>query len=62
MLKKERDGDQIAAEFIRRLSLAASHHFNLSGRFEFGAESKLINIDEIIAHLDKILVKAQVLA
>ncbi len=61
MLKKEKDGDHIAAEFIKRLSLAGSQHFNFSGRFEFGTESKLINIDEIIEQLDKILVKARVM-
>lgn len=60
MLKKEKDGDHISAEFIRRLSLAGSQHFNFSGRFEFGSESKIINIDEIIEHLNKILVKTQV--
>jgi len=62
MLKKEKEGNSAAAEFIRKLSPAASQHFNLNGRYEFGIESELINIEEIIEHLDKILGKKQNIA
>lgn len=55
MLKKEKEGNYGAAEFIRKLSPAASQHFNLNGRYEFGLESESINVEEIIEHLDKIL-------
>jgi TnpA family transposase len=61
MTRKENENNHEGAEFIRKLSLTASQHFNFSGRFEFKNERQSIDTDigEVINHLDKLLDKLQ---
>jgi len=55
MVKKEKEENFSAAVFIRGLSIAATQHINLNGRYEFETGTTIIDIDKIVMHLDKIL-------
>jgi TnpA family transposase len=59
MVRKEQEGNFEAAEFIRKLSIAASQHINFSGRHEFLTAANDLNIFETINQLDKILESLQ---
>ncbi len=55
MLKKEQQGNHEAVEFIKKLSMAASQHINFNGYFKFDVNSNPVNMESIIAKLDKVL-------
>jgi len=54
---KERQGDTEVVQFIIKLSPVAYQHINFKGLFEFNKGGNLIDIDEILAVLDKALKK-----
>ena len=55
MVKKEGQGKIKAAKFIRKMSTIASQHINLGGRHEFKVAHEAINIEQLMAQLDKII-------
>jgi TnpA family transposase len=55
MVMKERQGDLMAAEFIRRLSPAAIQHINLKGFYQFSKASRHIDLNQMAGILERIL-------
>lgn len=55
MLRKEQQGNNEAVEFIKKLSQAASQHINFNGYFNFDIKNKTVNMETLIAHLDKVI-------